>query len=281
MGKDLPAAIIREKNRIASDSPFLVLLTITFPVDGATNFYLVSNTENITFQGQEYTAFPFTMAFPDESSKGELTFATLKIFNINPIFRPYIEETKGGIGATVTVAIVNTAYLAENYAELTATFDVLQSTISLPAITFKLGYRNLMLVRLLGRYIAMHCKWPFKGVRCAYSSRMVLGELVGGETEIALDATKDTYEWPAAGTGYFRDAVNDRDAIAWTGIAIEGTTVTLTGVTGALAHTRNARVYPDNFGFTDCNSTLTACRERGNSRRFGGYPGLSGGAKVV
>lgn len=29
--------------------------------------------------------------------------------------------------------------------------------------------------------------------------------------------------------------------------------------------------------FTDCNHTLSACRERGNSKRFGGYPGMPQG----
>lgn len=32
---------------------------------------------------------------------------------------------------------------------------------------------------------------------------------------------------------------------------------------------------------TDCNHTLTACRERGNSKRFGGYPGTPQGGLYV
>ncbi len=282
MPRDLPQNIIKEKNKTASNSPFLVLAQITFPVDSSTSFYIVNNTENITFQGQEYTAFQFTIDFPDEASKGELTFAALRLFNISTVFRPYIEQTKGGIGATVTLIIVNTAYLSENYAELTATFDVLQSTINVSQIIFKLGYKNLMLVRYpLYRYIASHCQWQFKSPECAYSGRKAVEAMVGGETSIALDARKDIYEWPITGTGIIKDSLNNNDAIAWTGMTREGDTVTLSGVTGLLAHTRNARVYPDGYGYDTCDRTLNACRERGNSRRFGGYMGLMGMVKVV
>ncbi len=282
MPRNLPASIVIEKNRTSSNSPFLILAQITFPVDDSTSFYLVNNSENITFQGQEYTAFQFTIDFPAETSKGELTFATLRMFNISTVFRPYIEQTKGGIGATVTLIIMNTAYLSEDYAELTATFDVLQSTLNVSQIIFKLGYRNLMLVRYpLYRYIASHCQWQFKSHECAYSARKVVDALAGGEASITVDAAKDAYEWPAAGTGTIKDSLNNNNAIAWTGITIEGNTVTLTGVTGALAHTRNARIYPDAYGFDTCDRTLSACRERGNSRRFGGYMGLAGGARVV
>lgn len=133
-------------------------------------FRLVSNTEDITFNSNLYTAADFIIEFPNESAKGDLSFGTIKIRNINTIIRPLVEETKGGIGATVRIIIVNSAYLTENYSELDTTFDVVQSSLNPLYVNIKLGYRNLMLVRYpLYRYIPNHCNWLFKSPMCAYT----------------------------------------------------------------------------------------------------------------
>lgn len=290
MPLDLPQNLVVEKNKIASNSPFLILVEVVFPaavVPDAPVLRFVNNTEDITFQGHIYKAYRLGIEFPDESSKGELTFATLRLWNTPALLLPYIHATKGGIGATVTMTIVNTAYLSEDYAELSATFDVLQTTLSTSFITVKLGYKNLMLERFPRyRYIAEHCQWGFKSPECAYSGRKVKEALVVPSLDIALDVSRETVnteaDWPKPGTGVIKDAVNNNNVIAWAGIVYEANVVTLTGVTGALPHTRHARVYPDGWGYATCDRTLNACHERGNSRRFGGYMGLAGGgARVV
>lgn len=49
-----------------SEDPALLLLTLNFP--NATNFYFVNNTENITSNSQEFTAFPFSFTLPSDTS---------------------------------------------------------------------------------------------------------------------------------------------------------------------------------------------------------------------
>lgn len=196
--KNLPLELRIEANKIASDAPFLVLLKITL-LDN-TVIRLVANTEDLTFQGEVWTAFPFEIDFGGESARGELTFATLKVCNITQALQPYVEEQSGGVGATAEIIIVNSAHLSADYADLTLLFTCMACSCTSQWITFKLGYKNLMLQRFpLYRYMARHCNWEYKGVECGYN--------------------------------------------------------------GALAS-------------TPCPRDLESCRARGNTHRFGGFPGL-------
>lgn len=47
-----------------SEDPILLLLELNFPDN--TNYYLVNNTEDITSNGQLYSAFPFVFTMPDD-----------------------------------------------------------------------------------------------------------------------------------------------------------------------------------------------------------------------
>lgn len=166
--RNLPLNLLIEKNKLSANSPWLILLDIA--LTNGTTLYLVQNTEDITFQTRTYAAFPFLIEFADETSKGEIVFATLKISNVSRLVQAYIEDLNGAIGSTVKVRIVNAAYLSENYADLEMSFQVLQPVATAEWVTFKLGYPNPILTRYpFYRYIASHCNWRFKGNECAYS----------------------------------------------------------------------------------------------------------------
>lgn len=166
--KNLPLELRIEANKLSSDTPFLPLLRITL-LDG-TVIRLVNNTEDITFQGQVWTAFPFEIEFGGESARGELTFANIKVCNVTQALQPYVEEQGGGVGATVDIIIVNPAHLSANYDELTLSFTCLACSCTSHWITFRLGDKNLMLQRFpLYRYYAKHCNWTYRGIECGYN----------------------------------------------------------------------------------------------------------------
>ncbi|WP_298434597.1 DUF1833 family protein [Geobacter sp.] len=200
--KSISSTLTIEKNRIATENPWLVLLDITL-TDGVTKFSLVANTEDIQFQGRTYTAMPFNLIPPKESSKGEIPTVTLEVCNVTRVIQGYLEALDGAIGSGVVMRIVNAAYLAEDYAELEMEFEVLAAKCNAQWVSFTLGAPSPLQKRFpLYRYIAMHCKWvqDYKGAECKYSGPL-----------------------------------------------------------------------------PDCKGTLDDCRAHGNSRRFGGEPGLSGG----
>lgn len=65
MSRQLSLNAIDQFYAATSTDPVLLLLKITFP--SATVHHLVNNTESITSNGQEYTAFPFNYTWPTDS----------------------------------------------------------------------------------------------------------------------------------------------------------------------------------------------------------------------
>lgn len=168
--KDLPIALIFEKNRLASASPWLILLEITLTDEGTTKLRFARNTEDVVFNGETYKAFPFEIEPTKQSSKGEIPTVTLRVSNITRLIQPYLEELDGGVGSAVKVTVVNVDHLKENYSELEMTFDVLACQSTAQWITFTLGAPNPLRQRFpLNQFIALHCRWRFKGVECGYS----------------------------------------------------------------------------------------------------------------
>jgi len=204
--RDLPDNLVLEKNKLEGDNPWLILLDIY--VDAYTTLYLVRNNEDIVFQTNTYVAFPFEIEASVQKSKGELPTIGLKVGNVTRAIQAHLEATDGLIGNEVTLRVVNSAYLSENYAELTETFEILNCVADAMWVNMTLGFPNPMSRRFpLYRYLAEHCRYVghFKSKECGY--------------------------------------------------------------TGA---------------DTTCSGTLTACRLKGNSERFGGFPGLGkGGIRIA
>ena len=105
--KSLPADLIIEKNKIASDSAWLVLLDITMNDPNETHLRFVRNTEDIIFDSNTYTAFPFELDQTVQESKGQIPSITLRVSNATRLFAEYLKLYDGGIGAQVTIIIVN------------------------------------------------------------------------------------------------------------------------------------------------------------------------------
>jgi len=168
MPKNLPANLILEKNKLNATSPWIILLDIKLPDN--TILYFCNNNENIQFNGHTYNAIAFELDTTTQTVKGEIPSVTLRISNVTKLIQAYLEEYNGGIGATVTLRVVNTAYLNENYSELEMTFDVIAASTDAYWATFTLGTPNpLRKMFPPYMYIAEHCNWQFKSAECGYS----------------------------------------------------------------------------------------------------------------
>ena len=166
--KSISSALAIEKNKLATPNPWLVLLDIT--LTDSTCFFLVNNTEDVTFNGQVYTACPLDIQPPKESSKGEIPSAQLRISNATRVLQGYLEALTGGIGSSVLLRIVNAGLLEENYSDLEMTFYVLSCVCNAQWVTFNLGAPSPLRKRFpLYRYIASHCNWQYRGAECGYN----------------------------------------------------------------------------------------------------------------
>ncbi len=143
----LSAVALLEKNRLSTDGAWLVLLEITL---GATTLYLVRNTEDITWNGQLWTAFPFELDDLTEDGK-ELPQLTIRIGNVSRVVQGYVEAADGGSGASVILRVVNSKNLAGATAEIEGTFQVVKTSCDALWARFTLGAPSPMQIRILTR----------------------------------------------------------------------------------------------------------------------------------
>ena len=141
--KTYPDNLISEKNKVSTTSAWLVLLEITLTDSensgGPTIFRLVSNNEDITFDGYVWTHFPFRMSILSENSDGEIENVKLEVSNVSRLLTPYLRDLDGGLQSEVKVIVVNSAYLNEDYASTEYYFTVQGCKTSAYMVTWSLG----------------------------------------------------------------------------------------------------------------------------------------------
>lgn len=105
---NLSIASIIEKNRLSTTGADLVLLDILL----STPIYIVNNNENITWNGQEYIAFPFKLGSINYDGK-ETPNITLNVSNVTRSVGAALAQVKGGGGTEVILRVVNSNILSE------------------------------------------------------------------------------------------------------------------------------------------------------------------------
>ena len=163
---DLSAVAILEKNKIASSGAWLVLLEIF--VNPEIVIRVVHNNEDITWNGQQWSGFPFELGDVSEDGK-ELPKVTLKVSNITGIIQQYLEETNGGVGATVILRVVHSEHLDQVKPEIEETFSVQSTSCDAQWVTFELSGDFTTSLRIPpDRYLKDFCPYKFKSIQCGY-----------------------------------------------------------------------------------------------------------------
>lgn len=166
--KIIPSALAIEKNKLTTTGVWLILLDITLTSGLVLN--IVRNNENVTWNGTEYSAFPFEIDAVSDSSKGELPTLQLSLSNVTRIIQAYLEELDGAVGSIVTMHVVNSSHLTEDSSTLDMSFVVLSVNTTAMKAVFTLGSPSPLRRRFpLTRYLANHCNWQFKSAECSYS----------------------------------------------------------------------------------------------------------------
>jgi len=165
--RDVPCSVIKAVSRTANPSAYLLLVKA---VIGVSTVRLVDNGEDIIYQGDIYTAANISLGAAKEDSDGSLSSWAISIVDVTRLLASVLEANDGGVGGTVTLTIVNSRLLAEDYTELTRTFVIQATQQSGDTITVTLAGANLLIQRCpRHRYLALHCNWTFKSVECGYT----------------------------------------------------------------------------------------------------------------
>lgn len=171
---NISAAAKIEKNKLAADGAWLVLLEITIPILNET-LRLVRNTDDVTWRGYTWTAFPFEPDEISEDSKGELQTLAVKVSNVTRTIQYYLEQGDGGIGATVKLFVVHSKHLDLTQAEYEETFEITSTSADAQWVTFSLGLGYPLMARRPERRILKNfCHFEYGGAECAVSAAVKL-----------------------------------------------------------------------------------------------------------
>lgn len=173
MAVSLSIADVIDKNKIASENAWLILLTVNIRGDFGEvveTLHLVKNNENITYHGQLYTAVDFNVSI--QNATNEEPSMTITAFDASGFLREKMEDFNGGIGSTVTMTVVNAGNLTAP-PELQETFDVRGATAPDMNVEWTLGTENPLRNRFpLRDQYRDRCGFQYKGRRCKYSGPM-------------------------------------------------------------------------------------------------------------
>jgi phage-related protein len=166
----LSAIAKAEKNKLHTDSVFLILLDIIPSVDGAETIRICYNNEDETWNGNLYQAFPFDIGETSQDSTGSEPSVDLKVSNVSQALVSIVESYKGGNGSLVKLRVVNTKAMTDT-PELEEWYKVNKCSVSEKYVTFNLGSGySLKTRRPLDRYMKNNCRFTYKGLRCACTS---------------------------------------------------------------------------------------------------------------
>jgi len=166
----LPSDLITEKNKLYSASACIELLEVQMS-ETAQTLRLTSNNEDVEYDGQTWTRFPFEPGDIPEQGDGELPRLNIRVSNALRTIQGYIEQTNEGlIGDTVIYRLVHSDHLDQN-PFLTAAFQILSLTCTAEWVNFMLGAENFYFRRFpYGTFRRNLCRWKvFKGSECGYA----------------------------------------------------------------------------------------------------------------
>lgn len=177
MSLTLASAIAKAKNLLSDPGAWLALLEIQINNPSATIIRIVLNTEDITWNSETWTAFPFTLDESKQTADGSIQGLAIRVSNVSRIVQQYVEEADGASGSIVILRIVYSENL-ELDAVLDEMFEV-KSTRCIEEIVddnvmmwvvFELGTESLFArcfpQDVFGRQT---CRRDFKSVECGYS----------------------------------------------------------------------------------------------------------------
>jgi len=169
----LSVASVAEKNKIDSEFPFLVCLEVDVKTSAGTlveTLYLVNNPENIDYDGNEYTAFPFSLEIKSEG--GQEPGVSVTIEDVSGAIKQRMDEYAGAVGFEVRILVVNSGDFSLP-PEIVETFSVKSASVDDYSVKWQLsGELHLLLNFPRRRQLRDRCPWAYKSVECGYAGAL-------------------------------------------------------------------------------------------------------------
>ena len=157
-----------EKNKLSSDAPFLLLFDISHE-QLAENIRLVRNTEDVTWAGKTWTAFPVDIEDYSEDGKS-LPALNMKIAAGQGLITTYLQKYGGLTDARVRIYIVHAKCLDVDKPEMELEFQITETTYDEQWSTFTLGASPELANRFPAwKYLTDFCPFVCGDIRCGYA----------------------------------------------------------------------------------------------------------------
>jgi Phage-related protein len=163
----LPLAARIEKNKTSTDSAMIWLLDIMLD----SILYLTNNNENVTWNNQEYLAFPFTVGNITDDGKENMSIQ-IQIANVTRELGVVISNAKGGGGTQIKLRVVNSALLDDlNAVYIEETFQITKTEINANWVTLTIGIPRDLIQRFPMRSVFRDfCPYARLGdIECGYN----------------------------------------------------------------------------------------------------------------
>lgn len=170
MVKKLSITDVIEKNRINSDVAFLMMVDVEV-IDPETKVIvetmrLVRNSEDVTHEGNLYTAFPFEISISQDA--GNVPSISLNAKDITGIIQQKMQMYGGAIGFNVLFKVVSEASL-NSPADVVEHFRVVSASVDNYDVSWTLGAENPLSLGFPKRpQLRDRCPWRYEGLECAY-----------------------------------------------------------------------------------------------------------------
>ena len=178
-----------EKNRLISDTAWIILLEITL-VSGLIMRFC-SNNEDIDWNGFTWIAFPFDFDYISQGSDGRFPHVTVSVSNVTRTVEGYLEQEGGGVGAKVRVMVVMSTHLDIKRAEQELEFTVKSTSYNREWVVFVLsGAINLQRRVPERRFFKNFCPFMYKGPECRSVSELPTCDKTLKNCKERLNATR-------------------------------------------------------------------------------------------
>ncbi|CCG43298.1 hypothetical protein [Magnetospirillum molischianum] len=169
MARHLSVGTVIEKNRIASNVAFVILIEVEVK-DSFGNLVeilrMARNNEPIIFQDNEYVAANFELSLKEQA--GSIPEIQVVAQDHTLAIQQRMQEYGGGVGFGIRMIVVNTGNLSQP-PEIVETFKVIRASARGYVVTFGLGAENPLSMRFpRRRQMRDRCSWRFGSAECGY-----------------------------------------------------------------------------------------------------------------
>jgi phage-related protein len=272
----VPNELIAESIKLEQSGADVYL--VDFYLNETETIYFCSGNESLTFNGQTYLPFPFSIGGREENADGNPSEISLTVDNATAVFSEWMDANHGLTDRTLKLWIGNSAFVSDPTKWWSQTLYITSATENAAVATFMLSASPVFDVAVPPYRFERHtCNRAYRSggpFGCNYTSQSAT--IIGATNASPIVIETDLEHRFKDGSTVVIASVGGNTAAngTWTLVVVDGTHFSLTGSTGNGAYTSGGTAA---VSLPTCDFTLfgpNGCAAHNNTLNFGGYPSI-------